>query len=154
MSARARPRVLVDADALLAASASPSEHGASLVILRMAEITLIEACIPQQVLTEVQRNLEAKSPQALPAMQMIVARCLTVLPDATASEIVPYLGLAHERDLPILVTALKAQCPWLVTLNGKHFRPGHSGVVVVTPGEFLMQVRDILAHPGSRASWS
>jgi hypothetical protein len=81
------------------------------------------------------------------------------LPDGIAGcysvrEIVPYLGLAHEKDLPILVTALKAQCPWLVTLNGKHFRPGHSGVAVVTPGEFLMQVRDILAHPGSRASWS
>jgi predicted nucleic acid-binding protein len=154
MLVRVRPRVLVDADVLLAASASPSEHGASLVILRMAEITLIDAYAPQQVLTEVQRNLEAKLPQALPAMQMIVSRCLTVLPDATASEIAPYRGLAHEKDLPILVAAVKAKCPWLVTFNGKHFRPGHSDVAVATPGEFLMQVRDVLAHLGSRASWS
>ena len=40
---RDRPRVFVDADVLLAACASPSEHGASLVILRMAEITLLDA---------------------------------------------------------------------------------------------------------------
>lgn len=154
MLIRARPRVLVDADALLAASASPSEHGASLVILRMAEITLIDAYAPQQVLTEVRRNLENKLPEALPAMQMIVSRCLTIMPDATAFEIAPYLGLAHEKDLPILVAALKTQCAWLVTFNGKHFRPGHSDVAVVTPAEFLMQVRDVLAHLGSRASWS
>jgi len=149
-----RPRVLVDADVLLAASASPSEHGASLVILRMAEITLIDAYAPRQVLIEVQRNLEAKLPQALPAMQMIASRCLTVLPDPKASELSPYLGLAHEKGLPILVSALEARCPWLVTFNSRHFRPGHSDVAVAAPGEFLMQVRDLLAHLGSRASRS
>jgi len=147
-----RPRVLVDADVLLAASASPSEHGASLVILRMAEITLIDAYAPQQVLTEVQRNLEAKLPQALPAMRMIVSRCLTLLPDATASQVAPYRGLAQEKDLPILVAALEAQCPWLVTFNGKHFRPGYPDVGVVTPGDLVVQVRDVLAQLGSRVN--
>ncbi len=38
-----KPRVFVDADVLFAGSASPSEHSASLVVLRLAEITLIEA---------------------------------------------------------------------------------------------------------------
>ena len=46
-----RPRVLVDADGLFAGAAAPSEQGASLVILRMAEITLIEAVASQQVIT-------------------------------------------------------------------------------------------------------
>jgi hypothetical protein len=35
--------VFVDADVLFAGAAAPSEHGASLVVLRMAEIPLIEA---------------------------------------------------------------------------------------------------------------
>ena len=35
-----KPRVFVDADVLFAGAASPSEHGASFVVLRMAEITL------------------------------------------------------------------------------------------------------------------
>ena len=112
----------------------------------MAEIPLIEACAPQQVVTEVQRNLQAKLPQARPAMQMIVSRCLQVLPDATVADIAPYEGLTHEKDLPILVAALKADCPWLVTSNVRHFKPGHLGVAVVTPGEFLAQVRDLLAY--------
>ena len=36
-------RVFVDADVLFAGAASGSEHPASLVVLRLAEITLIEA---------------------------------------------------------------------------------------------------------------
>jgi len=45
---------------LLAGAASPSEHGASLIILRLAEITLIEGVTSRQVITEAERNLEEK----------------------------------------------------------------------------------------------
>jgi len=37
-----KPRVFVDADVLFAGASAPSEHGANLTILRMAEITLDE----------------------------------------------------------------------------------------------------------------
>jgi len=149
MLARTRPRVLVDADVLLAACASPSEQGASLVILRMAEITLLEAYTPKQVIEEVRRNLAAKLPRAWPAMQTIVARCLTVLPDPTTEEVAAYAGLAQEKDLPILVAALQARCQWLVSFNVRHFQPGHVGVAVVRPGEFLTRVRDRLSRLGA-----
>ena len=52
-----KPRVFIDSDGLFAGCAAPSEHGASLVILRMAEIMLLEAFASQQVITEVERNL-------------------------------------------------------------------------------------------------
>lgn len=149
MQQSARPRVLIDADVLLAACASSSEHGASLVILRMAEITLIEALAPRQVIEEVRRNIESKLPNAWPAMQTIVARCLKILPDPTAQELALYAGLAHEEDLPILVAALQARCQWLVTFNVRHYQPGYAQVVVVRPGEFLRQVRDLLSHMAS-----
>lgn len=55
-------RVFIDADVLFAGSASSSEHGASLVILKMAEITLIDAVASQQVIDEVERNLSQKLP--------------------------------------------------------------------------------------------
>ena len=38
-----RPKVFVGADVLFAGAASASKHGASLVILRLGEITLIDA---------------------------------------------------------------------------------------------------------------
>ena len=144
--AMAKPRVLVDADVLFAGSASSSEHGASLVVLRMAEITLIEAITSQQVITEVKRNLKAKIPKALPAFQMLVSRCLQVVADPTPVEVQAYAGLADEKDLPILVTAVQQKCPWLVTFNIRHFQPGHADVTVLQPGNFLQQVRHTLAN--------
>ena len=82
-----KPRIFVDADVLFAGAASPNEHSASLVILRMAEITLIEAVTSKQVITEVERNLEEKMPAAMPAFQMLVSRCLHVVSDPTVAEI-------------------------------------------------------------------
>ena len=86
-TSRRRPRVFVDADALFAGAAAASDHGASLVILRLAEITLIEAVTSQQAVTEAERNLGEKLPQALPAWRLIVSRCLRVVPDPQPMEL-------------------------------------------------------------------
>lgn len=145
---QARLRVFVDADVLFAGCASPSEHGASLVLLRMAEITLIEAVVSQQVLAEVERNLQAKLPKALPAFRLVVSRCLQVVPDPSPSDVQAHAGLAEAADLPILVAARQAGCPWLVTFNTRHYKPGHADVLVLPPGDFLLRVRDLLAQMG------
>lgn len=141
-----KPRVFVDADVLFAGAASPSEHGASLVVLRMAEITLIEAIASQQVVIEAERNLMKKLPQVLPAFGLIVDRCLQVVPDPRPADLVPSADSADPKDLPILVAALREGCPWLVTFNVRHFQPGHPDVIALRPGEFLSRIRDLLAH--------
>jgi hypothetical protein len=46
-----------------------------LVILRMAEITLIDAVASQQIVSEAERNLAAKIPEALPAFRLLASRC-------------------------------------------------------------------------------
>jgi len=145
---RAKPRVFVDADVLFAGSAAASEYGASLVILRMAEITLIDAYASRQVMVEVERNLAAKIPKALPAFHLLAARCLQVVADPALSVLQQYSGLAEKTDLPILVAALQAGCPWLVSFNTRHYRPGHADVTVLQPGDFLLRVRDLLTRMG------
>lgn len=70
----AKLRVFIDADVLFASAASPSEHGASLLILRLGELTLIEAVTSEQVIAEAERNLPAKMPAALPTFRALVAR--------------------------------------------------------------------------------
>ncbi len=149
-SRRPRPRVLIDADALFAGAASPSEHSASLVVLRSAEITLIEALATNQVITEAERNLAAKVPQALSSFRLIVSRCLRVVPDPSIADLQAHAGLAEPKDLPILVAALREGCPWLVTFNVRHYAPGHPGVLVLRPGAFVRRVRDHLARLGLR----
>jgi hypothetical protein len=131
---------------LFAGAASPSEQGASLTILRMAEITLLEAVTPQLVITEAERNLTEKLPQTLPTFQLLVHRCLKVVPDPLAPDLARYQGLADPKDLPVLVTALRDACPWLVTLNVRDYQPGHPDVRVIRPGEFVQRVRGQLAH--------
>jgi predicted nucleic acid-binding protein len=141
-----KPFVFIDADVLFAGAASPSEHSASLLILRLAEITLIEAITSQQVMTEAERNLEAKIPNALPAFRHLVNRCLRIVIDPEPDDLHPYLGLADPKDLPILVTALRESCPWLVTFNTRHYQPGHENVSVVTPGDLILRIRDRLTQ--------
>lgn len=143
---RRKPSVFIDADVLFAGAAASQEHGASLVILRMAEITLIDAMTSRQAIVEVERNQEAKVPRALAAFRLLVERCVRVMPDPAPADLAAYAGLAHPEDLPILVTALREGCSWLVTFNVRHFQPGHPRVRVLRPGEFLLQVRDWLAH--------
>jgi hypothetical protein len=145
-SQRAKPRVFIDADVLFAGSAAPSEHGASLVVLRMAEITLVEAFTCQQVITEAERNLASKLPGTLPAFRMIVARSLRVVADPLPEEVQALSGLANPIDLPILTAALKTKCQWLVTFNTRHYSPGKPEINVLPPGDFLLRVRDLLAN--------
>jgi len=145
-----KPRVFVDADVLFAGAAAPSEHGASLTVLRMAEITLIEAITSQQAVIEAERNLAAKLPATLPAFRLIVSRCLQVVADPAPADLIPYAGLADPADLPLLVAALREGCPWLVTFNGRHYQPGHPQVTVMRPGNLILRVRDLLAALASQ----
>ncbi len=141
-----KPRVFVDADVLFAGSASPSAYGASLVVLRMAEITLIEVLTSQQVIAEVERNLSTKIPESLPTFRLLVDRCLTIVSDPRREALEDHVGLADAKDLPILVAATREKCPWLVTFNIDDFQPGHPSVTVLRPGDFVLQVRGLLAH--------
>lgn len=143
---RARPRVFIDADVLFAGSASGSEQGASLVILRMAEITLIEALTSEQAMAEVERNLGQKIPQALPNFYYLGSRCLQIVPDPEKEELIPHSERADAKDLPILAAAQRENCPWLVSFNIRHFQPGLSGVNVLRPGDFLSRIRDQLTR--------
>jgi hypothetical protein len=140
-----KPRLFVDADVLFAGAASSSEHGASLLILRLAEITLLDAITSEQVITEAERNLAGKLPQALPAFRHLVSRCLKVVPDPHWDELLPFDDLAEPKDLPILVAAQREKCLWLVTFNLKDYQPGHPDVEVLKPGTFVLRIRDRLA---------
>lgn len=143
---KATPKLFVDADVLFAGAASPSEHSASLMLLTLSEISLIKALTSEQVVAEAERNLGAKIPKALPAFQHLVSRCLTVVPDPEPEKLSPHDGLADPKDLPILVAAVREECPWLVTFNIRDYQPGHPDVNVLRPGEFISRIREQLTN--------
>ena len=151
-------RVFVDADVLFAGAASPSEHpsgSASLVVLRLAELTLLDAVTNEQAVTECERNLRAKLPdplaeRALAAFRHLVARALRVVPDPELEALAPHAGKAHPKDLPLLVTALRERCPLLTTFNAKDYEPGDDAVEVLRPGALVRRVRGLLAQLPSK----
>lgn len=141
-----KPRVFIDADVLFAGAASPNEHSASNLILRMGELTLIEAITSTQVITEAERNILEKMPNALPAFQLLVSRSLRVVDDPDPAEIAEYVGLANPEDLPILVAAVREECSLLTTFNTRHYQPGHPSVAVLKPGDLVIRIRYLLAR--------
>ncbi len=143
-----RPKIFIDADVLMAGSASPNEHSASNLLLRMAELTLVEAITCSQVIAESERNLASRMPRALPAFQVLVSRCLRIAADPSSQTVAEYSGLAHPKDLPILVSAVQEGCILLATFNLRHYDPGHPRVKVMKPGDVVLQVRHLLAHLG------
>jgi hypothetical protein len=141
-----RLRIFFDADVIFAAAASPSEQAASLVLLRLAEISLVEALTCAQVVQEVERNLRAKIPSALPVFQVLAGRCLAVLPDPEPAEVRACAGSADWKDLPILVAAAQSDCPYLASFHLRHFLPGLPQVEVLEPGALVMRLRDRLVR--------
>jgi predicted nucleic acid-binding protein len=141
-----KPRIFIDAEVLFAGAALPNEHSASLVILRMAEITLIEAVTSRQVITEAERNLQDKMPAALPAFQLLVSRCLGVVDDPTIDEIRALGKSVDPKDLPILTAALREGCAYLTTHNIRHYHPSVETVTVLKPDDLMQQIRYLLAE--------
>ena len=142
----AKPQVFIDADVLFAGAASPNEHSASNLILRMGELTLIDVIASVQVLTEAERNLVDKIPKALPAFQMLVSRSLKVVKDPDPNDLAEFAGLANPADLPILVAAIREECSYLTTFNIRHYQPGHPSVAVLKPGDLVLRIRYLLAR--------
>ncbi|MCG3142331.1 MAG: hypothetical protein HDKAJFGB_03768 [Anaerolineae bacterium] len=136
--------VFLDADVIFAGSAAPTEHGASHVVLRMGEITLLDCVTSQQAVIEAERNLEEKLPSKLAEFRLIVNRSLRVIADPKTNELTTYAPYAHPEDLPLLVAALREGCPYFLTFNVRHYRPRGLPIQVLRPGDFLQTVREQL----------
>ena len=141
-----RPRVFLDADVIFAGAAAPTEHGASHVVLRLGEITLLKCVTSTQAITEVERNLTEKLPSKLPELHLILSRCLQVVPDPAPQELHTYRGQADPKDLPILVAVLREGCRFLLTFNTRHYFPATDTITVQRPGEFLTTIRSVLTR--------
>jgi predicted nucleic acid-binding protein len=140
-----KPIVFLDAGVIFAGAASPTEHGASHVVLRLGEITLIECVTSTQAITEVERNLADKLPSKLPELRLIISRSLRIVPDPEPDDLAAYAGQADREDLPILVAALKHDCRFLQTFNIRDYSPATDEIQVQRPGDFITTVRTVLA---------
>jgi len=87
--------------------------------------------------------------RALPALHMLVSRCLHVVSDPTEAEIRALSKAADPKDLPILAAAVREGCVYLTTYNVRLFQPGVESVTVLKPGGLVQRVRYLLAQMSS-----
>jgi predicted nucleic acid-binding protein len=139
-------RVFFDADVLIAGSASKTHSSASYILLQLAELTLIEGLICPYVREEVERNLQAKLPQALPVFRVLVGAALKEMPDPSAHSLKRWAGRADPKDLPVLAAAASNGCRYLVTFNICDYPEPPELLEVLEPGELVRQVREQLAE--------
>jgi len=146
-----RPNLFLDSSALFAGVISAT--GASRALLILSEAGRIGIIVSEQVLTETERALARKVPQALPYYRAALRSTgLQIVrdpaPDAVAAQ---HDIIHHQADVPIVLAAMQAQVDFLVTLNRRHFidDPGvaeRSGLRIGTPGDALDWVRGQLTQ--------
>jgi predicted nucleic acid-binding protein len=143
-------KVFLDSSAVIAGVISSS--GAARVLLVMSENGQIETFISEQVITESERSIARKVPEALPELRQTLKDAkLKVIENPTQKEIEKSLYLiADPDDVPILLAAMNAHVDFLATHNRKHFLDDpkvaeKSGIKIGTPGDALAWIRENLS---------
>lgn len=139
-------RICFDSDVVIAGLFST--EGASHALLVLAEMGLLSVVLPSAAVEEVERNLHAKLPEALPLFGRFRdapwVRIHTPSPAALKSAR-PY---AHSKDVPILAAAISAEAMALVTHNTRHYRKCTS-LRVLKPAALLREIRAWMIRFGS-----
>jgi len=132
-------RLFFDTDALLAGAASTT--GAAHLLLRLAELGLVEAFTCDYVRTEAFRNADRKLPRARPFLEELFARILTCTSDVE----LPSTGMdeaVHPKDLPVWLAFRASGARFLITYNLPDYPDVES---VTTPGRVISEIRLVIA---------
>lgn len=147
-SKRVKPRIFLDSDVLMAGITSTTDFAASLILIRLAEIQLIEAVCSEQVIEEVLRVLQVKMPEAEKPFKRLVKQAIKVKPNPNPAEQAICQKLASKFYIPVLSAAVREKCPWLATFNETQYLPGHPEIIVARPDEFVSRLRGQFAWQG------
>lgn len=134
-------KVYVDADVLFRAATASHEYTAALVLLRMAEFTLIDVVSATYTVDEATAALRRYLPDQVTSLLRLIAACMRVVDDPPASLLQTHQTQAHWKDVLNLSAAVNAQAHVLVTYNTRHYYPQTKLIQIMTPGEFVRTAR-------------
>jgi len=114
-------RVFLDANILFSAAKS---DGAVRHLLRLLLDGGQECCVDEYVVSEARRNLGAKGPDALKALELLLTE-MRVIPLHAVSRRSAEIDWLPEKDRPVLATAIRGRCDALLTGDRTHFDSGY-----------------------------
>ena len=135
-------RVFLDSNVIL--SGLLSERGAPRIILDLLSLRLpfLIGSTGRYNLIEIERNLKKKMPGLLFLYNAYLPKLnLKVIPLPRPKEVRDFSGQIAEKNVPVLISAIRSKADFLVTGDKQHFEkmkgldkyPFH----VVTPSEFI-----------------
>lgn len=144
-------RVFVDSNVLIEGLFAP--WSASRAILILARASVFRIVLSPYVEAEVERALVKRLGRESDEGSRLIddyALALKLLAPERTERITREefdshrSSIRHINDVPVLVTAIKAQPDWLVTANTEHFTAevgARTGLQIATPREFLTRYR-------------
>jgi uncharacterized protein len=135
-------RVFLDSNVIL--SGLLSERGAPRIILDLLSLRLpfLIGSTGRYNLIEIERNLKNKMPGLLSLYKSYLPKLnLKVIPLPRPEDVRDFSGQITEKDIPVLIPAIRSKADFLVTGDKQHFGkmkeldkyPFH----VLTPSEFI-----------------
>lgn len=110
-------RIFLDANVLFSAAKS---DGAVRQLLMLLEKSGHEFCVDSYVIEEARRNLVAKAPDRVVALERLLSRMKTA--GAQRSDVVLEVSLPlPAKDRPVLAAAIRQSCTALITGDRRHF---------------------------------
>jgi predicted nucleic acid-binding protein len=134
--------VFLDSNVIL--SGLLSERGAPRILLDLLSLRLpfLVGATGKYSLIEIERNLKKKIPRLLFLCKSVLPKLnLKVIALPQPKEVRDFSGKIAEKDIPVLISAIRSKADYLLTGDKQHFGkireldqyPFH----VVTPSEFL-----------------
>jgi len=135
-------RVFLDSNVIL--SGLLSDKGAPRIILDLLtlELPFLVGSTGRYNLIEIERNLKRKMPQILAVYKRYLPRLnLKVISVPHPEELKEFAGKITDKDIPVLVSAIRSNADFLVTGDKRHFQriklPDDYLLKIVTPSEFI-----------------
>ena len=135
-------KVFLDSNVIL--SGLLSERGAPRILLDLLSLRLpfLTGSTGRYNLIEIERNLKKKMPSLLVLYKAYLPKLnLKVIPLPRPEDVRGFSGQIAEKDIPVLISAIRSKADFLVTGDKQHFGKmrelGKYPIHVVTPSEFI-----------------
>ena len=138
-------KIFLDSNVIL--SGLISDKGPPRIILDVLSLRLpfITGSTGKYNLIEIERNLKKKMPGLLSVYKRYLPKLyLKIIPLPRPAEVREYSGQITDKNLPVLVSAIRGKADFLVTGDKQHFERLKSSkkypFKIVTPSEFIDDV--------------